>query len=490
MNWSIFLSSFFLLLIIFLNFFTKKRESFKKLRTIIPHLFILLFISLLISLLKIDFIADLFYSEELIFILLLALLFFALILAVKFIVFLLFDFLFAQRQKIKYPRLIKDIVVIMLYVIGILFIVNYYLNIKITVLLASSAVLTVVIGFALQDLLGDLFSGIALNLEESLKIGDWIKIGEYEGKIEQFRWRSIKIKTIDNILVLIPNQVASKQEVRNFGHRGESFALRTQIGTHYKDSPDLVINTLLKVMDSVDLIIKRPEPVVYVNRFDDFSIVYELKFYIKDYARRFEIDSEIKRKSWYAFKRLGIVIPFPIRDVYMKEPLRNAWEEENIVDILKKNDLFSTLDEQQLIYIAKEAHIKIYAQGEVLIKEGEIGSHFFHILSGEVVVTKNNKMITKLGANDYVGELSLFTGEKTTADVLVSKESKILKISSKEFHETVKINKKMAAKLSEVIAIRKAKLMEFEKEKPETLDLNIKKDSENIFRRIIKYFSL
>jgi CRP-like cAMP-binding protein len=137
----------------------------------------------------------------------------------------------------------------------------------------------------------------------------------------------------------------------------------------------------------------------------------------------------------------------------------------------------------------EDIEIKVYGEGEVLITEGEVGLYFFHILSGEVEVLKNSKVIKALGTNDYFGEFSLFTGEKTTADVRVSKECKVLRISSGKFRDTVKMNKNMARKLSEVIAIRKEKLKEFEKEESKIDPLTIKKESANIFLRIKKYFS-
>lgn len=490
MNWFFSLPVTFLALIILLYYLTKKSRTFHKLRSAIPSLFILFFLSLITSILKLNLVSKVFQSEGLIYILQLIILFFILIFSVKFISFLLFDFMFSHKQAIKYPRLIKDIVVIILYVIGILFIAKYYLNIRVTEVLASAAVLTVVIGFALQDILSDLFSGIALNLEESLQIGDWVKIDEYEGNIEQFRWRSIKIRTIDNVLVVIPNQIAAKQAVMSFGHAGEYFALRIQIGVSYKDNPDQVMRTILKALDSIDLILKKPPPEIIVNRFDDFSIVYEIKYYFKDYSKKNIIHSEINRKIWYAFKRNNIKIPFPIRDIYIKKAIEEKITDEDMVSIFRSNEVLATINEEQLMGLLEDIEIKVYAKGEVLISEGESGRYFYHILSGSVEVLKNNKTIKTLGTNDYFGEFSLFTGEKTTADVRVLEECRVLKISSEKFLETVKLNKNMAMKLSEVIAIRRAKLEEFNKKEPEISRLIIKKEAENIFLRIKKYFSV
>lgn len=490
MHWFFTLPVTFLVLILLLYYLARKNPTFKNLKSLFPFLFVLLFLSLASSVLKFEPVAKVIYSDQLENILDLVVFFLILIFSVKFISFLIFDFLFSYKQSIKYPRLIKDLVVILLYVFGGLFFAKNVLNIEVTEVLASAAVLTVVAGFALQDILGDLFSGIALNLEESLKIGDWVKVGDHEGRIEQFRWRSIKIRTIDNILVVIPNQIASKEAVHRYGHGEQSFALRTQIGVSYKSSPDLVIKTIREVMDSIDTIVKEPAPQVMVVSFDDFAVVYELRYFLRDYAKKNMIHSEINRKCWYAFKRTGIEIPFPIRDVYIKKAVVERLGDEEIIETLKANDVLGTIDEEQLRNLLDDIEITIHGRGEVLIREGEAGRCFYHILSGEVEILKNKKLLDTLGPNDYFGEASLFTGESTSADVRVSKECKVLTISPEKFRETVKMNKSMALKLSEVIANRKSSQMEFDEKDSKTNPLAIKKETQSLFLRIKKYFSV
>ena len=499
MTWPFLLPSGILLLIIFLYALARMKNVFLKLKTFFPYLFILFALSLGLSILDSKFVSYFFYSEALVTVLELGVLLTILVLGVKGIIFFIFDFLMERKQKVKYPRLIKDVLVIILYIIGLLLIAKYYLNIQLTVVLASSAVLTVVVGFALQDILGDLFSGIALNLEESLNIGDWIKIGGNEGKIEQFRWRAIKIRTNDNVLVLIPNRIASKEEINRFGGCEEPFSLRLKIGVSYKDSPDLVIDTIQDVLNTIPEILKEPKPAVLVNEFADFAIIYDVKFWMTDYSIRDPIKSEIRRKTWYAFKRKDLQIPFPIRDIYIKDfkkepphglPKWAGLSREQVVDTLQKNEVLNTISIEQLEYLADDVEIKVFGKGDMLIKEGEAGRYFYHFLEGEAEVLKDDKVIIRLGPGDYVGEMSLFTGETTSADVRITKESRLLCIPSGKFRETVRLNEKMARKLSDVIAQRKTELVEFKRKKEESRTRAIKKESDNIFLRIKKYFSL
>ncbi|MFC2155571.1 mechanosensitive ion channel domain-containing protein [Acidobacteriota bacterium] len=487
MNWHFSLPVTILFLIVVFFYLSKKREIFSKLKMIIPALSILFALSFIISILKIDLIADLFSSEQLDFILWLLVFFLTLVVLVKISTFFVFDFLLSIRQDKRNVRLFRDILVIILYVIGILLIIKYYLNVEITVILASSAVLTVVVGFALQDVLSDLFSGIALTFEESLQIGDWVRMGEFEGKIEQLRWRAIILCTIDNVLVLIPNQQASKKEVLNYGSADRHFALRIVIGTSYRNSPDRVIDSIQQVLKTMDSVLRKPVPTVLLKEFDDFSVNYEVRFWLKDYAKQDIVKSEIRRKTWYEFKRKDIQIPFPIRDVYIKKEKRETITTSEIFEVLKNNELLKTIDPTVLSHLSENVEIDTYGAGEILIDEGETSQYFFLVIEGEVDIIKNRKIFHRMTDNDYFGEISIFTGEKTSATVKVAVESKILKIPSGKFKEALRINEQTAKQLSQVIAVRKSKLSELEKEKPVSSSI-IKKDSETIFQRMKKYF--
>lgn len=490
MDWYLILPVFFLALLLLVYAVFRKRKTFQTMRALFPVLLILFILSLCRVLLALGPLSQALWREHINTGLNLLTLFFTMVFCVKLLSFLIFDFLlFSRRHAIKYPRLIRDIVVILLYIAGILLIAKYVFNFQITVVLASSAVLTVVAGFALQDILGDLFSGIALNMEESVQIGDWVRIGNFEGRIEQLRWRSVKIRTVDNELIIIPNKSASREPVGNFGHGAEAVALRSRIGVSYRIHPDLVIHTLVETLKSVDEVAKTPEPQAMPISFGEFSVIYEIRYFITDFFAKSRILGEINRKIWYAFKRENIAIPFPVRDVYIRQETCDNLTTDQIIAILKNNETMSTIDNAQLKKLAAEVQTVTFGQGEILIHEGKTGQFFYHILSGSVEILKNGKRINTLGPNDYFGELALFTGEKTTADVRAIQECRVLRISPDVFRETVTLNRETARKLAEVIAIRRAGLKAFSEQEDSDSRLIINKESEGIFERIRNFFS-
>jgi len=246
MNWQFALPVLFLLLPAVLYVAGGRRKNGGLFRQVLPQLLLLFLLSAAVSLFSSSWLHDLPHAPRLRFFLWLFFWFFMVVLAVKTVAYLVFDVLVLKRQGVRYPKLIKDVAVFILFVAGLLLILKYYLGQPISGLLASTAVLTVVVGFALQDVLGNLFSGIILHFEDSFKIGDWVRIGEREGRVEQFGWRSFKVRTIDRELIVIPNQSASKAEVLIYGAGGQPVRLRIQVGTGYGDSPDRVEAAILR----------------------------------------------------------------------------------------------------------------------------------------------------------------------------------------------------------------------------------------------------
>ncbi len=487
MNLNLALSMVSLILFLLFYFLTRRNKFFLNLKKTMPFLFSISVLSGVLYFFNTEFITKYFNPSEFNYILGLVLVIFILIAAIKIIVFVIFDFFIHHKFNIKIIKLFKDIFIIILYIAGILIIFNSYLNIKVTAILATSAVLTVVVGFALQDILGDIFSGIALNFEDSLKIGDWIKIGDMEGKIEQLRWRAVKIRTVDNVLILVPNQVASKKEIKNFK---DKFALRLQIGLSYKNSPDLIIRVIKETLEKIEPILKKPKPEVFVLSFDDFAINYEIQYWIKDASKKNIIESEIRRKTWYAFKRNNIQIPFPIRDIYIKKEMKSELSFEEIIEKLSNNEILKLMDKEQLKTLLSNYKIELFGKDDMIIKNGDIGEYFYYVFDGEVDIIKDNTVLNTLKKDDYFGEMSVLTGNKANADVIASRESSILKISSNKFKEIIEMNEELAKKIAEVIAIRKIGLSRVKKTRNDKLEIKIDKESKTIFNRIKKYFSI
>jgi small-conductance mechanosensitive channel/CRP-like cAMP-binding protein len=490
MNWLISLPALFALLLLVLFLLSGKNRNHGLFRETFLQLLLLFFLTVAIAMFSSHLFKKVFYSPRLIFVLWLLVWFFLLVFAIKTLAYFVFDFLLLKKQGIHYPKLVKDVVVFILYIVGILLILNYYLNIKITVLLASSAVFTVVVGFALQDILGNLFSGIILNFEDSFKLGDWVRINEWEGRVEQFGWRSFKIRTIDRELIVIPNQAASKAEVLIYGSEHLPVALKIKVGASYQDSPDRVSAAIGQVLAAMDEICREPLPVVQLKNFGDFSLDYEIKFWIRDYSQHNVITAEVRRRIWYAFKRQNIKIPYPVRELYQGQEKSEEISRQFLIDALKGNEVLRTIDDKEFLKLLAEVDCKIFGSGEIIIREGEDSEFFSHVYAGVVKVVKEGQVVARLQAGDFFGEISLVTGEKTGATVVAERESTIIMVSSARFKKIIDMNEQLAMKLSEVITRRQDEL-KFFSEKNLAVDAGTsKKNSEKLFKRILNYFAI
>lgn len=488
MNWLFALPGLFLLLALIL-FLAGGRRGGGLFRQALPQLLLLFFLSAAISLFNSGWLGRYAYSRHLLYFLWLLFWLFLVVLTVRVLAYFVFDFLVLKKQAVRYPKLAKDVMVFVLYIAGLLLILRFYLNYPLSSLMVSSAVLTVVVGFALQDILGNLFSGIILNFEDSFKIEDWVRIGEREGRVEQFGWRSFKIRTIDRELIVIPNQTASKAEVLIYGSGRQPVALKIKVGTGYQDSPDRVSAVILKTLETMDDVCRDPQAVVQFKDFGEYSLDYEIKFWVRDYSLHNIITSEVRRRIWYAFKRQHIEIPYPVRDIYQKQEKQEVISRSALVEALQRNDVLREIEEAKFQDLLADADHKVYGGGETIIREGDESAYFYHVYSGAVNVQKDGQVIARLGAGDFFGEISLVTGEKISATVVADRESVIIQVSSSRFKQVIDMNEKMALKLSAVITRRQEEMKLFS-EKNLKLDSDIlHKKSENLFKRILNYFA-
>ena len=155
-----------------------------------------------------------------------------------------------------------------------------------------------------------------------------------------------------------------------------------KVGVAYETPPEKVRQTILQVLDETPDVLKKPEPSVWLEEYSDFSINFTIRFFILDYGEFRNIKSNVMYRIWYAFKREGITIPFPIRDVRIKEKKPGEETERGrqvmqLQDLLGNLELFSSLSDDDLKRLAEQAQVRVYGRGECLVREGEPGGSLY-----------------------------------------------------------------------------------------------------------------
>jgi len=376
------------------------------------------------------------------------------------------DLLFVRRLRAEVPKILPDVAVLTLFFFGVLLILYYRTTLDITGLFTTSALITVVIGLALQDTLGNLFAGLALQSERSFRVGDWVRFGMYEGVVSDVSWRATKIRTRDNDLVVVPNTVIGKDVLLNYSAPSSVHAVTSEVGCHYRHPPGQVISVLEEAAAETAGVLARPRPQVRTVAYGDFAITYQLRYWIREVAQEPEIRSDLMSRIWYVFDRHGIEIPFPIRNVVLREQGTESEEAsrheelERIRARLRRCDLFDAVDDDELTRLAKRARVERYFTGETVLRQGEPGDSLYVVDEGRVEILlrtgeDRETTLAELSAGSFFGEMSMMVDEPRSATVRTTAPTRFLVVDRGSFKETLQSNPAIAARLSETLAARK-----------------------------------
>jgi small-conductance mechanosensitive channel len=252
------------------------------------------------------------------------------ILIVFFISFLLnmINYLFFSEANIiskkeTLPKLGRDIIHFFLVLLASTFVFSSIWDFNLGSLITALGVGSFVVGLALQEPLGNLFNGISLLMAKPFHKGDWIQLGEETGKVEEFNWRSVKIVNRNNELIIIPNNVLGKTQIKNLSRPSTIHAEMLTIGFSYADDPEKVKKVLLEIAKKTKGILESPESIPLTISYDDFSITYALKFYINDYEDLLVLEDSLMTQIYTEAIKNKLTIPFPIREVIIRDKDKN-----------------------------------------------------------------------------------------------------------------------------------------------------------------------
>ena len=321
-------------------------------------------------------------------------------------------------------------------------------------LLATSAIGTAIIGLALQDVLGNVIAGVALQAEKPFKVGDWVEIGDVMGEVVEMNWRATKLATLDYDYMIIPNSMVARDRIRNFAAPTLSEARHLHVGVEYGQPPGKVRSVLMEAIQGAEGVLPTPVPEVWVVKYGDFAITYEIKFWLDRFREHPEIQDNVMTRIWYYFKRNGITIPFPIRNVFhyrltqgfVQDVLQPGSPE--VIGILRDVQLLQPLNEEELSALSNRLRAALFTAGETLVRQSEPGASFMIIVSGKVSVRVDDSEVATLSDRNHFGEMSLLTGEPRSATVVALVDTRVLIIDRDCFESTLKANPAVVNALS------------------------------------------
>ncbi len=354
------------------------------------------------------------------------------------------------------PKILRDLLDFVLYVVAAVPILKTQLDIDLTGLLATSAILSVVLGLALQETLGNFFAGLALQLERPYSAGDWITVGDYVGRVVQIAWRATRIVTPRLEEVTVPNSIIAKQPLRNHGPGNQPVGIDFDIGVAYAVPPNTVKAEVAAALAEIALVLKTPAPFARVKSFGDSAIVYTVRFFIGDFNDGPSAQDEAYTRLWYRFSRAGIEIPFP-QVVVHSRPIEPSADRTHLA-LLSQLDLFAPFSAEEKADLARAAGERRFGKGEALIREGQQGDTFYVIVSGEVAVARGGTEVARLARGAYLGEMSLLTGDPRSATVVATSDVVVLELDRDAFVRHFTAHPERAHQMSDLLAQRRAQL--------------------------------
>ena len=207
---------------------------------------------------------------------------------------------------------------IIISIIGLLFILTLW-GIKIGPLLASLGIAGVAVAFALQSTLGNIFGGMSLLVDKSVKVGDFIKLDQdTQGEVIDVGLRSTKIKSPDNQVFIVPNGKLADSKILNYVLPNPSVRITIDFSVEYGSNVDNVKKVILGEIKKLN-ILNEPAPEVLFLEMGEFALKFRALFWIKSYKDRFEVRDKATTMFYNALNKAKIKIPFPTRTIYTKK---------------------------------------------------------------------------------------------------------------------------------------------------------------------------
>jgi len=353
-----------------------------------------------------------------------------------------------DKRKIAVPKLLKDVVRALVMIVALFGIVSAAFDQSFTGVLAASGVLAVVIGFAMQSTLADLFSGIALNIERPYRVGDWVQIdSNLVGQVQEINWRATRLRSADGNTVVLPNSKLAAAQIVNYDSPAPRYRASVTVPLDASVPPGVAKEALAAAALKAMRVCADPGPTVETKAIEYTTVIYEVRYWVDSFNDDSSVHDEVTTSIWYALDAAGIAIGQPMQlDRQMHERL------------LDHVDLFRTLDGELRARIAAAAHPISFHAGDDVVRQGDTDGSLFIVARGvfEVSLDRDGRRVpvARLGTGDFFGEMSLLTGSPRSAHVTALCDTTALEIDKKALGPILKADPSLAGRLGDIVLHR------------------------------------
>ena len=355
-------------------------------------------------------------------------------------------------------KLVQDLLAALIYLAAMFAIVANVLDLPIKGLLATSGALAIVIGLALQSSLGDVFSGIVLNLERPYHVGDWIILdAELQGTVIETNWRATHVLTSSGDIAVIPNSAVARSKLINCSAPTKVHGVTTRIRLESALMPAAGCELMREVLLGSTHILRTPQPTVTIKDLSADMIDFELGFSVADIGVGDDARNEVFDRVYRAATAAGIRFASRLAPLNANSAT-DATESATPARLIAGISLFSTLTESEKATLAVQMIRKDYKAGEVIVPNGTVVQALNIISDGVLVATEeqNGRRFERMRLTPgiYFGETGLLTGQPLTGEITALTKAVIYEISKDALLPLLKARPGMAEELSELLASR------------------------------------
>lgn len=347
----------------------------------------------------------------------------------------------------------------------------------------------IVFGLALQETLGNAFAGLALQVERPFHVGHWVTAAGHEGRIMEVTWRATKIRTKAGNLVVLPNAEIAKTAITNYSEPAAPFRLEIVVGLGYETPPNAGVAALLAAIRRVPSVLAAPVPEILLWEFGASSVNYTAWFWTEDFESSEVVQSEVRKAIYYELGRRRITIPYPIQIEYgREEPVADDTARvETALRMVVAVPAFANLPIEAQRALAEATAERLFADGEVVVREGDAGGSMYFVQRGRVIVTVGpaQRRVAVTEAGGYFGEMSLLTGDPRTATVTADGDCALLEVSSADFRAYVQSHPVVLEHFASAAELRKKELARTKAAASETA-----REPVSLLKRMQRFFGI
>jgi small-conductance mechanosensitive channel/CRP-like cAMP-binding protein len=372
------------------------------------------------------------------------------------------------RLRLTPPRILQDVAIAVGAIVWGLVLLQNEARVDLGSILATSAVITAVLAFSLQDTLGNVLGGIALQVDRSIQVGDWIEIDAMVGRVVEISWRQTSLETRNWETVVIPNSVLMKTKFMVLGRRqGQPVQQRQWVyfTADFQHTPSKVIDAVERGLRTAQLfgVAVQPPPSCFLMDVSGAFARYGVDYWLTELGAKNPVDSDVRVHIYSALRRAGVPFPIPTHNVTMTEDTierrssRAELELSQRLAAISKIELFASLSADELRVLAGRLAPSPFAKGDILTRQGDPSNSLYILVNGHADVfvesDGNRARVTELGPGSVVGEMGLMTGEPRSATVVAASPVESFRLDKVSFRDLLVSRPDVADRVSALLAV-------------------------------------